>query len=99
MKEVIVAPTSHSEWTAREDLKWYLRNKYRTILVDKLSRGDFQELKISLRQLHDTRSGSDREHLHRFVLKLEEYLQEDVLKQEIAGIVSLVMLMKPEDLG
>ena len=32
------------------------------------------------------------------MLKLQEYMHEEILKHEIAGIETLVSLMKPEDL-
>ena len=31
---------------ARDDLKWYLVNKYRPLLVDKLTREDLEELQV-----------------------------------------------------
>ena len=35
-----------TERIARDDLKWYLVNKYRPLLVDKLSREDLEELQV-----------------------------------------------------
>jgi hypothetical protein len=87
------------ERRAKEDLKMYLMNKYRALLTDKLSREDLEELQYCLRHRYDPGREGDREYLRRFVLKIREYVQEETLKREIAGIESLVMLMKPEDIG
>jgi hypothetical protein len=96
--EVIVSGKLMTERMAKEDLKWYLMNKYRTLLTDKLIPEDLEEFQYCLRHQYDPERGWDREYLTRFVLKIREYMQEDVLKREIAGIESLLTLMKPEDL-
>jgi len=86
------------ERDAKDDLRWYLMNKYRAILIDRLTADDLEELRICQRRGSGTNNGRDREFLHRFVMKLREYLPEEILRYEIAGIESLVILMKAEDL-
>jgi len=86
------------ERLGREDLKWYLMNKYRTFFVDRLTREDLEELHVYQRRKSDTRHGRDDEYMRKFVLKLLGYMPEEILKREIAGIETLVTLMKPEDL-
>lgn len=82
----------------KDDLKWYLVNKYRALLIDKLTRKDLEELRYFLKQQYDPKRGWDRVYLRRFVLKMKGYMEEEILKREIAGIVSLLTLMNPEDL-
>ena len=96
--EVVLPRNRMTEQTAKEDLKWYLMNKYRALFTDKLTRDDLEELQYCLRHQYDPRRGWNREYLQRFVLKMKEYMQEETLKREIAGIESLLMLMKAEDL-
>jgi len=96
--EVILCQNRMTERMAREDLKWYLMNKYRALFTDKLTRDDLEELQYCLRHLYDAKHGWDRDYLQRFVLKLREYIQEEILKREFTGIESLLTLMKPEDL-
>jgi hypothetical protein len=97
--EVIMPGKLMTERMAKEHLKWYLMNKYRTLLTDKLTPQDLEEFQYCLRHQYDPERGWDREYLTRFVLKIREYMQEDILKREIAGIESLLTLMKPEDLN
>jgi hypothetical protein len=86
------------EWMAREDLKWYLLNKYRLLLINKLTREDLKELQYYHRQQYDRKRGWNEDYVKKFIQKLQEYMHEDILKHEIAGIDTLVTLMKPEDL-
>ncbi len=87
-----------TERMAKDDLKWYLLNKYRTLFTDKLTHENLEELQYYLRHQYDPKRGWNREYLRRFVLKMREYMQEETLKREITGIASLLTLMKPEDL-
>jgi hypothetical protein len=96
--EVIRVRDPVTEWKAKEDLKWYLLNKYRVLFTNKITRDDLDELQYCLRRQYDPKSGWNREYNKRFVLKMGEYMQEEILKSEIAGIESLLTLMKPEDL-
>ncbi len=96
------ANTTRSLMTERlepGDLKWYLMNKYRALFVDKLTREDLEELRYYFRLQYDPKRGWDKKYAGKFVLKLQEYMHEEILKCEIAGIVSLVTLMKPDDLN
>ena len=97
--EVVILPRGlMTERIAKEDLKWYLLNKYQDQFTGRLTREDLEELQYCLRKMYDPKRGWNREYLLRFVLKMGEYIQEEILKREIAGIESLLTLMKPEDL-
>lgn len=96
--EVIRVREPVTEWKAKEDLKWYLLNKYRVLFTDRITPDDLEELQYCLRRQYDPKNGWNREYAQRFVLKMREYLQEELLRSEIAGIASLLALMKPEDL-
>ena len=82
----------------KDDLKWYLVNKYRALFIDKLTQKNLEELRYCLKHQYDPERGWDRVYLRRFVLKMKWYREEEILKREIAGIVSLLTLMNPEDL-
>jgi hypothetical protein len=97
-QNVTIHESLMTEQMAREDLKWYLVNKYRPLLVDKLTREDLDELQYYHRRQYDTKRGWDHAYQRKFVLKLQEYMHDEILKSEIAGIETLVRLMKPEDL-
>ncbi|OPX61768.1 MULTISPECIES: hypothetical protein [unclassified Methanoregula] len=86
------------ERDAKDDLRWYLIHKYRTILIDRLTAEDLGELRVCLKRWSGTKNGQDSEFPHRFVMKLREYLPEEILRYEIAGIESLFMLMRAQDL-
>lgn len=86
------------EREAKDDLRWYLMNKYRSILVDRLTAEDLEELRLCQRRCFNSKSGHNREFLRRFVMKLREYVPDEILRYEITGIESLVMLMRAEDL-
>jgi hypothetical protein len=96
--KVAVTRNLMTDRARKDDLKWYLMNKYYALFVDKLTREDLEELRYCLRHQYDPKRGWDRDHLRRFVLKMKEYMEEEILKREIAGIVSLLTLMNPEDL-
>lgn len=82
----------------KDDLKWYLIHKYRTILIDKLTPGEFEQLRQYHYHQYDPRRDPDSGNSKKFLAKLREYVSEDILRQEIAGIEVLMTLMKPEDL-
>jgi hypothetical protein len=87
------------EWMAREDLRWYLVNKYRSLLIAKLTPEDLEELQRYHRLQYDMKRGWDHEYVRKFIRKLREYIPEDILKREIAGIETVLTLVKSEDLG
>lgn len=96
--EILFPRNRMTERMAKENLKWYLMNKYRALFTEKLTHEDLEELQYCLRHQYDPRRGWNHEYLRRFVLKMREYMQEETLKREIAGIESLLILMRPEDL-
>jgi hypothetical protein len=87
-----------AETAPQEDLKTVLINKYRDLFVDKLTREDLDKLQFYLRREYDPERGWNREYRRKFEQKLREYMHEEILTREIAGIETLVPLMKPEDL-
>jgi hypothetical protein len=96
--EVTMVREPVAERKAKNDLKWYLMNKYRDLFTEKITRDDLEELQYCLRRQSDPKNGWNREYNKRVVLKLGEYMAEDILRSEIAGIEALLTLMKPEDL-
>jgi hypothetical protein len=86
------------ERMAREDLRWYLVNKYRPLLISKLTPKDLEEIQYYLRRHYDTKRGWDHEYVKKFIRKLKEYMPEEILKREIAGIETVLTLVKPGDL-
>jgi hypothetical protein len=86
------------EPTKQEELKTVLMKKYRDLLVDKLTRRDLEELQNSLKSQYDTEHGWNQEIRRKFELKLQEYMHEEILKREIAGIETLLQLITSEDL-
>jgi hypothetical protein len=88
-----------AERKAREDLKWYLLNKYRALFIDKITGSDLEELQYCLKMQHEAEPARQREYRKRFVLKMRGYMPEEVLKNEVAGLESLLTLMRPEDLS
>ena len=75
-----------------------LVERYRTILVDRLTRADLAELRFYLRNQFDRRGNLDREYKEKFEGKLRRYLHEEVLTREITGIEALIRVLRPEDL-
>ena len=81
-----------------KELKDFLLTKYRDLLVDKLDREDLKELQEYLFRQHDDESGWNDEYRRKFELKLQGYMNEEVLRREIAGIETLLPLMTAKDL-
>ena len=75
-----------------------LKERYRAILVDKLTPEDLAELQFSLRNQFDDRGNLDMVYKEKFEEKLRKYLHEEVLTREIAGIEALIRGLKPSDL-
>lgn len=75
-----------------------LLDRYRTILVDKLTVEDLRELQDFLRKEFDERGNLNSEYRERFVYKLRQFLHEEILTREIVGIEALVRSLRPEDL-
>ena len=49
------------EREAKDDLRWYLMNKYRSILVDRLTAEDLEELRTCQRRWSDAKNKQDRQ--------------------------------------
>ncbi len=83
---------------AREDLKNSLMERYRDLLINRLTRGNLERLQLYLAHQYDARHGWNHEYRRRLVLKLQGYMTEEILTREIAGIETLLRLMTPDDL-
>jgi len=75
-----------------------LVERYRTILVDKLTAEDLGELQFYLRNQFDGNGNLNPAYKKKFEGKLREYLHEEILTREITGIEALIRVLKPEDL-
>ncbi len=75
-----------------------LIERYRVILVDKLSAEDLRELQFYLRNQFDEKGNLDPEYKEKFEWKLRTYLHEEILTREITGIEALIRSLKPGDL-
>ena len=75
-----------------------LVERYRTILVDRLTRADLEELRFYLRNQFDAKGNLDPEYKEKFEGKLRRYLHEEVMTREITGIEALIRVLRPEDL-
>jgi hypothetical protein len=75
-----------------------LVERYRTILIDRLTPEDLKELQLYLRNEFDEKGNLDREYRDRFEGKLRKFLHEEILTREIVGIEALVRNLRPRDL-
>lgn len=75
-----------------------LVEKYRTVLVDRLTTEDLKELQFLLRNQFDENGNLNREFKEKFEWKLRQYLHEEVLTREIVGIEALIRNLLPSDL-
>jgi hypothetical protein len=75
-----------------------LIGRYRSILVEKLTKEDLAELKLYLRNQFDDEGNLVREYKEKFEEKLRSYLHEEVLTREIIGIEALIRDLEPGDL-
>ncbi len=75
-----------------------LFRKYQKVLIDKLTRSDLEELRFYLQNQFDEQRRFNAEYRLKFESKLRQYLHEDVLRREIAGIEALLAKLRPEDL-
>jgi len=81
-----------------ESLKDKLLTKYRVSFVNRLNRSDLEDLQTLLQKTYDADRALNREQFTRFVFRLRQYFHEETLTRELAGIETLVSLLKPEDL-
>jgi hypothetical protein len=75
-----------------------LAERYRTILVEKLTAEDLRELQSYLRQEFDENGNLNRAYRDKFMWKLRDFLHEEILTREIIGIEALIRDLGPEDL-
>jgi hypothetical protein len=75
-----------------------LLDRYRTILVDKMTADDLRELQSFLRKEVDERGILNRVYREKFAFKLRQFLHEEILTREIVGIEALIRELKPGDL-
>jgi hypothetical protein len=75
-----------------------LLDRYRTILVDKLTAEDLGELQFFLRNQLDEKGNLNREYREKFEWKLRQFLHEEVLTRERVGIEALIRSLRPGDL-
>jgi len=72
-------------------------NKYKEIIVDKLTQQDLRELQFYLTNQFDEKRQINAEYKLKFESKLRQYFHEEVLWREIVSIETLLGLLKPED--
>ena len=75
-----------------------LLGRYRSILVEKLTKEDLAELQFYLRNQFDDEGNLVPEYKEKFEEKLRAYLHEEVLTREIIGIEALLRDLEPGDL-
>ena len=81
-----------------DELGTTLRARYRTTLIEKLTRKDLEALKFYLRRQFDEHGHLSSEYKGKFEWTLRKYLNEEVLTREITGIEALVRDLKPDEL-
>ncbi|MDD1665320.1 MAG: hypothetical protein LUQ32_08175 [Methanomicrobiales archaeon] len=81
-----------------DEMERSLRARYKTTLVDKLTREDLEDLKFSLENQFDEHHNLNLAYKRKFEWTLRKYLHEEVLTREITGIEVLIRSLKPEDL-
>jgi hypothetical protein len=81
-----------------DELGRSLRARYRTTLIEKLTRKDLEALKFYLRRQFDEHGHLSSEYKGKFEWTLRKYLNEEVLTREITGIEALVRDLKPDEL-
>jgi hypothetical protein len=75
-----------------------LMERYRAILVERLTAADLAELQFYLWNQFDEKGNLDPEYKEKFEEKLRTYLHEEVLTRETIGIKPLIWSLKPGDL-
>src|SRR5512136_1032750 len=82
----------------RTGIRESLLDRYRVILVNKLTIKDLSELQDYLRKEFDEGGNLNREVREKFEFKLRQFLDEEVLTREIVGIEALIRSLRPGDL-
>ncbi len=80
-----------------DDATSALREKYRRVFIEKLTRKDLEELRFFLKNqvVHDR---IDEKYRQKLEWKLRQYFHEEVLRREFASIEALLKTLRPEDL-
>ncbi|MGA2933566.1 MAG: hypothetical protein ABSD81_00225 [Methanomicrobiales archaeon] len=81
-----------------DELGTSLRARYKTSLVDKLTRRDLRDLKFYLENQFDEHHNLNSDYKGKFEWTLRKYLHEEVLTREITGIEALIRSLRPEEL-
>ena len=89
---------SEKKGEVSDELGRSLRARYRTTLIDKLTRKDLGVLKFYLERQFDEHGNLSREYKGKFEWTLRKYLHDEVLTREITGIEALIRSLKPEEL-
>jgi hypothetical protein len=99
VRETMARKGNHSRGKRRgSGVEGSLVERYRTILVDRLTAEDLKELQFYLRNQFDEKRNLNREYKEKFEGKLRQFLHEEVLTREIIGIESLIRDLRPSDL-
>ena len=80
------------------EIKKSLMNKYREMLIDKLTPEDLDELQLYMKKQYDEKGGWNQKYRLKFEEKLRQYIHEEILKREIASIETLLGLINHQDL-
>jgi hypothetical protein len=81
----------------QSSLKTVLMNKYRDLLLDRITKEDLEELRYYLSRQYDEKHGWNDECRRRFEQKLQMFMHEEIMRREIAGIETLLPLLTHED--
>jgi hypothetical protein len=81
-----------------DELGTTLRARYRTTLIEKLTRKDLETLKFYLRRQFDEHGHLSNEYKGKFEWTLRKYLNDEVLTREITGIEALIRILQPDEL-
>ncbi|MGA2912069.1 MAG: hypothetical protein ABSE07_00980 [Methanoregula sp.] len=87
----------NSHKSPSDEIKLTLMNKYKEIIVDKLTRQELRELQFYLKNQFNEKRQLNAEYKLKFESKLRQYFHEEVMSREIISIETLVSLLKPED--
>jgi hypothetical protein len=99
VRETMARKGNHSRRKRRgSGVEGSLVERYRTILVDRLTAEDLKELQFYLENQFDENRNLNREYKEKFEGKLRQFLHEEVLTREIIGIEALIRDLRPSDL-
>jgi hypothetical protein len=81
-----------------DKMKQSLVNRYREILISKLTPQDLAEFQVYLRGQYGPGTGWNHENRLKFEAKLKQYFHEEVIRREISSIEAVLKLLTLEDL-